>query len=311
MTLVNNAASGLNRVVLLSAMLTGLSFNIYAAPGLAKGAPPQRQLRAQVSRQAQATPQRNYNADRRPGEVLRRDANINQRINNNYGHLGGHYGQLERQDQSIQHQTMKDVNANGGYLTGAQNGQINREENYLSKETYFDNHNNSFVQNHPRRAEVLGRDANLGYQINKDEGHLGGHYGQLSREDNSIARQEQNDARANGGYITTAQQGQLNREENALQNQVRYDNTNNPFVQNHPRRAEVLGRDASLSYSINKDEGHLGGQYGALSKDDRQIAQQEQTDARANGGYITKAQQQQLNQEENQLRSQIQQDYTQ
>jgi len=296
----------LNRTLAVSTLAAGLAITVCTVQGMAR--PPQ--FRAQITRQAQAMPRYNWGGNRGPQQVLRRDANINQRINNNYGHLGGNYGQLERQDQSIQRQTMNDVNRNGGYLTAGQNGQINREETNLSRETYFDNQNNSFVQNHPRRAEVLGRDARLGYSINANEGHLGGHYNQLSRQDNQIAQQEQADARANGGFITKGQQGQLNREETALHNEVRFDNTNNPFVQNHPRRAEVLGRDANLSYAINKDQGHLDGQYGALAKEDRQIAQQEQSDARANGGYITGQQKQQLNQEENQLRQQIQQDYT-
>jgi hypothetical protein len=47
-----------------------------------------------------------------------------------------------------------------------------------------------------------------------------------------------------------------------------------------------------------------------LKTDDRSIRQQEQSDARANGGYITATQTQQLNQEENQLRQQVNQDYT-
>ena len=299
--------TNLARVLAVGTAAVGLAISVCNVPSFAKGAPPARQFRAQVSRQAQPATQRNNVG---PGQALRRDANINQTINNNYGHLGGHYGQLEGQNQSIQRQTMNDANRNGGYLTGGQNQQINREETDLSRETSFDNQSNSFVQNHPRRAQVLGRDASLGYSINRNEGHLSGQYGNLSREDNSIARQEQNDARANGGYITKGQQGQLNREETALGNQMKYDNTNNPFVQNHPRRAEVLGRDANLSYSINKDEGHLGGNYGALSQDDKSIQRQEQMDARANGGYITTQQQQQLNQEENQLRSQIQQDYS-
>lgn len=168
----------------------------------------------------------------------------------------------------------------------------------------------NFAQQHPRRAEVLGRDNHLNNRINNNYGNLGGHYGQLERQDWQIRQQEQNDARRNGGYITRGQQGQLNREENSLSNEVRYDNTNNSFVQNHPRRSEVLGRDANLNYQINKDEGHLGGNYGQLESQDRSIRQQEQADARANGGYITTAQQQQLNQEENSLRSQVRQDYT-
>jgi hypothetical protein len=46
-------------------------------------------------------------------------------------------------------------------------------------------------------------------------------------------------------------------------------------MQNHPRRSQVLGRDANLNYAINKYEGHLGGNYGSLEKEDRSIAHQE------------------------------------
>jgi len=167
-----------------------------------------------------------------------------------------------------------------------------------------------FAQRHPRRAEVLRRDNNINRRINKDYSHLGGNYGHLERQDYQIRAQEQADARRNGGYITKGQQGQLNREENSLSRETFFDNKNNQFVQNHPRRSEVLGRDANLNYAINKDEGHLGGNYKALETDDRSIAQQEQADARANGGYITRQQQQQLNSEEANLRSQIRQDNT-
>jgi hypothetical protein len=161
----------------------------------------------------------------RRAEVLHRDNHINNRINNNYGHLGGNYGHLEHQDNSIRRQEQHDAKQNGGYITKGQQGQLNREENSLSKETYFDNKNNAFVKNHPRRSQVLSRDANENYRINKDEGHLGGNYNKLASEDKSIARQEQRDARQNGGYITTQEQGQLNREENRLNNQIRHDNT--------------------------------------------------------------------------------------
>jgi hypothetical protein len=161
----------------------------------------------------------------RRAEVLRRDNHINNRINNDYGHLGGKYGHLEHQDYSIRRQEQQDAKQNGGYITKGQQGQLNREENSLSKETYFDNKNNSFVKNHPRRSQVLSRDANLSYNINKDEGHLGGNYNKLEGEDKSIARQEQRDARQNGGHITTQEQGHLNREENRLNNQIRHDDT--------------------------------------------------------------------------------------
>jgi hypothetical protein len=168
----------------------------------------------------------------------------------------------------------------------------------------------NFAQQHPRRAEVLGRDNNINRRINNNYGHLGGNYGHLERQDNQIRSQEQRDARQNGGYITRGQQGQLNREENSLSRETFYDNKNNQFVQNHPRRSEVMSRDSNLNYNINKDEGHLGGNYSTLESEDRSIAQQQRADAAQNGGYITKQEQQQLNSEENSLRNQVRQDNT-
>ena len=288
--MISNIFTNTNKTTFLSALAASLMLTAITSAAQAKGFAQQHPWRA---------------------EVLRRDNNINQRVNNDYGHLGGHYGQLERQDWQIRRQEQADASANGGHLTSGEYGQLNREENALSQETRMDNTHNPFVQNHPRRAEVLSRDANLDYRINKDEGHLGGQYSHLESEDRSIYNQEQADARANGGHITSAEQSQLNHEENALSEQVRMDNTKNPFVQNHPRRAEVLSRDANLNYSINKDEGHLNGQYGNLMQEDRSIANQERQDARANGGHITRSEQAQLNQEETALRSQIRQDHSQ
>jgi hypothetical protein len=156
-------------------------------------------------------------------------------------------------------------------------------------------------------------------QINNDYGHLGGNYGKLEHEDNSIQRQEQRDARQNGGYITKGQQSQLNREENGLQRQVDRDSAGggagyrggSQFAQNHPRRAEVLGRDGMMNRELNSDKGRLDGQYGNLKTEDQSIRSQEQADATANGGYITRAQKQQLNQEEGQLQHQINKDNSQ
>ena len=73
-----------------------------------------------------------------------------------------------------------------------------------------------FQKNHPRRAEVLHRDNREQNRLNKNYGHLGGHYKQLSREDNSIHRQERADENADGGHITKGEQAQLNHEENHL-----------------------------------------------------------------------------------------------
>ena len=83
-----------------------------------------------------------------------------------------------------------------------------------------------FAQNHPRRAQVLGRTNNLNARANANKGNLGGHYGQIKSEDRGIRRQEQRDARQNGGHITKGEQNQLNREENHVNNQIKNDKTN-------------------------------------------------------------------------------------
>jgi hypothetical protein len=80
-----------------------------------------------------------------------------------------------------------------------------------------------FAVNHPRRAEVLGRDRGIRGEVRADRGLLGGHYGQLMHEDRSIRGQEQRDARINGGFITRGQRAQLNREENREQRQINRD----------------------------------------------------------------------------------------
>lgn len=81
----------------------------------------------------------------------------------------------------------------------------------------------TFAQRHPRRAEVLRRDNNINSRINANRGNLDGHYWQLKREDASIRRQEQRDARMNGGHITRGEQARLNWEENRVNRQITRD----------------------------------------------------------------------------------------
>jgi hypothetical protein len=80
-----------------------------------------------------------------------------------------------------------------------------------------------FAKNHPRRAQVLGRDGNLNRRVNLNKGDLGGHYGQLKHEDQAIRHQEQRDARHNDGHITKGEQAQLNKEENHVNRQIKHD----------------------------------------------------------------------------------------
>jgi hypothetical protein len=82
----------------------------------------------------------------------------------------------------------------------------------------------------------------------------------------------------------------------------------NRFDANHPRRAEVLGRTGNLNQRINNNRGNLGGHYGQLKHEDKQIRKQEQRMARNNGGYVTRGQQAKLNREENHVNNQIKRD---
>jgi hypothetical protein len=86
---------------------------------------------------------------------------------------------------------------------------------------------------------------------------------------------------------------------------------NKNFQKNHPRRTEVLKRTDKQKNRVNKDlaQGKLTGKQGAKIKaEDRAIRSQEQAEAKANGGHITKGEQKQLNREENRVNKQIKRD---
>ena len=355
--------------VILTSLVVGIIFNT-AAPGWAAN-------KGQTL--AKEHPRR--------AEVIHRDNQLKKQINNDKGHLNGHYNQLSQEDRSIRRQERSDARHDGGHITLAEKHQLNHEENGVQRQIDRDTSVSPFAQAHPRRAEVLGRDNRLNNEISNDKGRLNGQYGNLRREDQSIRNQEQYDARHDNGHITRQEQQhlngeenrlqsqinsdnsgrhaggvlgrdaglnnqissdkghldghygqlkgedqriqkqyladrmkdgganltkgqrtQLNKEENSLQNQVDRDSSVSPFAQAHPRRAEVLGRDNALKNQLNNDKGHLDGQYGDLMKDDASIRRQEQSDAKANNGHITKREQNKLNHEENQLQNQINKD---
>ena len=83
------------------------------------------------------------------------------------------------------------------------------------------------------------------------------------------------------------------------------------WKEHHPRRAEVNHRLHNQNERIKEGlkTGKLTPQQAkALHQEDRQIRQEERADAAQNGGHITKAEQQQLNQQENALSKQIHQE---
>jgi hypothetical protein len=78
--------------------------------------------------------------------------------------------------------------------------------------------------------------------------------------------------------------------------------TGGQFAVNHPRRNEVNKRVKNQRRRINQDvkSGKLTTQQAQqLKANDLAIKQQEHADVKANGGYLTKGEQKQLNQEEN------------
>ena len=80
------------------------------------------------------------------------------------------------------------------------------------------------------------------------------------------------------------------------------------FERHHPRRDQVLDRTQRQNRRITHEvrEGDMTrGQARALRATDRSIAQQQRADARANGGYITRQEQYNLNQELNANSQQI------
>src|SRR5262249_52763594 len=77
------------------------------------------------------------------------------------------------------------------------------------------------------------------------------------------------------------------------------------YTGNHQGRNEVMNRDRGLAKQMNKDYGDLSGHYKQLQSQDAAIRKQERADLQQNGGHLTRADRQQLNGEENALKSEI------
>lgn len=80
------------------------------------------------------------------------------------------------------------------------------------------------------------------------------------------------------------------------------------FEQHHPRRDQVLDRAQRQNHRITQEvrEGEMThAQAHALRLDDRSVRLQQRADAKANGGYITKQEQKDMNQELNANSKQI------
>ncbi|MBI3554392.1 MAG: hypothetical protein HY077_17990 [Elusimicrobia bacterium] len=183
---------------------------------------------------------------------------------------------------------------------------------------------NNFQREHPRRTQVLKREDRQNNHVNKDLTGKKLTYQQGSKikaEEQGIRRQEQAEAKANGGRITKAEQKQLNREETKVGREINRDERKDAakikpedrkaFEENHPRRTEVLKREDKQVKQVDHalTDKKLTYQQGSkIRTEERGIRRQEQAEAKANGGYITKDQQKQLNKEENKVEGEIKRD---
>ncbi|MBV8421926.1 MAG: hypothetical protein JOZ26_18110 [Hyphomicrobiales bacterium] len=85
-------------------------------------------------------------------------------------------------------------------------------------------------------------------------------------------------------------------------------NAETPWQRHHPRQSEVLRRDARERSAIREErrEGDISGAKARrLLSEDRAIAREDHAMARADGGYITRADQRQMNRQENRVARQL------
>jgi len=168
-----------------------------------------------------------------------------------------------------------------------------------------------FQANHPRAAQLNGRFAQLNTRMTGSYGQLGGHYNQLQQQSNSLQSQMHQDRMANGGYLTRAQQGQFNQQYSQLGQQVSADQAqgapSGQWMQNHPRQSQVRTGAEGMNSQLSNGYGNLDGHYVGLEHRDNNIVAASQRDAKANGGYLTQTQQQQLDNRETNLQNSINQ----
>jgi hypothetical protein len=164
-----------------------------------------------------------------------------------------------------------------------------------------------FKKDHPRRAEVNERIRDEKARIEKDlkDGKITqAQADKMMGELKGVKAEEKAEVKANGGYLTKTEQKQLNQELNQDGRQIRGDE----FKDKHPRRAEVNARIRNEDRRIEQGE-----KSGALTPAEAKqlegevagVKAQERAEVKANGGYLTKTEQKQLNQELNQDSKQI------
>jgi hypothetical protein len=160
------------------------------------------------------------------------------------------------------------------------------------------------LKDHPRREEVNRRVRNEERRIAKglkDGTITPDEAKKLRSELAGVKGEEKAEVKANGGYLTKTEQKQLNQQLNEDSRQIKHD-------EEHPRIGEVNQRVDNQEKRI--DQGVKDGQLTPaeaqqLRSEEAGIKGEEKAEVKANGGYLTKTEQNQLNQQLNQDSKQI------
>jgi hypothetical protein len=110
----------------------------------------------------------------RSAVALTRDSRLNNEIENERGHLGGQYGNLESENRTLSRQEQYDASNNDGHITRQEQQQLNAEDNRVQRQ--LNNENNIY-----RNAGAWGRDP--GSSVNKAQQN------RLNREESQLQNQ--------------------------------------------------------------------------------------------------------------------------
>ncbi len=157
-----------------------------------------------------------------------REANQDGRIANGLrsGQMtSGEAARATQRQSAIDQQVRNDRTANGGALTGAERGQINREQNGASQQiNRLDSNGNRVAPNavDNREANQQQRTAN-GIRSGQ---MTSGKAARTNRRQGLVDQQVHNERAANGGALNAQQRGQVNHEQNANSRQIQHENHN-------------------------------------------------------------------------------------
>jgi hypothetical protein len=167
---------------------------------------------------------------------------------------------------------------------------------------------------HPRVNEVNQREENQQQRIAQGvaAGTLSaGQAGKIEGQEAKIQSQETKDMDGDHGHLTKPEQRQLNREENHVSTEI-YDDKHGlakpTFDPGHPRVNEVTQREDNQQGRIGEGvaAGKLSaGEAAGLEKQENKIQKEKAADMAGDHGHLTKAEQHQLNKQQNHVSHRI------